>query len=70
MSTDTLDVRFEVRDPGDVAPPFPIGAHPAWRRPLADGVDEEAHASTFAEPEPIRRLDDDALSPDLAPSTR
>ena len=70
MRGDSFEATLSVRNPGDVVLPFSVGAHPAWRWPLADGVAKEAHTLTFAEPEPepIRRLDDDALSPELHPT--
>ena len=43
--------------------PVSVGAHPAFRWPLADGVEKEEHTLEFsdAEPTPVRRLQDGLL---------
>ncbi|MGD0473426.1 MAG: aldose 1-epimerase family protein [Candidatus Velthaea sp.] len=63
VAGDTLSVTYRVRNTGDDVLPASVGAHPAFRWPLAAGIAKAAHTLTFAqpEPEPIRRLDDGLL---------
>jgi galactose mutarotase-like enzyme len=67
---DSLVVTYVVRNPGSETLPVSLGAHPAFRWPLEDGVPKEAHVLTFAqnEPEPIRRLEGALLAPEPFPS--
>lgn len=44
---DALSVAARVTNPGEVALPFCIGAHPGFRWPLADGVAKEDHVVIF-----------------------
>jgi galactose mutarotase-like enzyme len=63
VTGDTLTVTYGVHNTGDVVLPASVGAHPAFRWPLAAGLPKSAHTLTFAEPElaPIRRLEDGLL---------
>lgn len=49
-----LEVAYEVTNPGDEALPVSMGAHPAFRWPLADGVAKSAHILTFSDDEAPR----------------
>jgi galactose mutarotase-like enzyme len=53
-----LDVRYRVTNTGSAVLPASLGAHPAFRWPLAPGAAPDAHRVEFAaeEPAPIRRL--------------
>jgi galactose mutarotase-like enzyme len=66
VAGDTLNVTYGVHNPGDSILPASVGAHPAFRWPLAAGIAKPAHTLTFAspEPEPIRRLEDGLLKPE------
>jgi galactose mutarotase-like enzyme len=66
----TLAVTFTVANPGPAHLPASVGAHPAFRWPLADDVAKRAHTLTFSDPEPapIRRLQDGLLRPDSVPT--
>ncbi len=70
VAGDTLAVTFSIFNPGDATLPASMGAHPAFRWPLADGVPKAAHTLTFAAPEPapVRRLAGGLLLPDPVPS--
>jgi len=61
-----LTVTATVTNPGRAALPFSIGAHPAFRWPLAPGVPKARHRLTFAEPEtgPARHLQGGLLGPE------
>lgn len=48
---ETLSVTGRVSNPGNVVLPCGIGAHPAFRWPLAAGVAQEAHVLEFDTPE-------------------
>ncbi len=67
VADDTMAVTFAVENPSDEPLPASIGAHPAFRWPLGDGIAKDAHTITFAEPEPapIRRLAANLLAPAL-----
>jgi galactose mutarotase-like enzyme len=67
---DTLTISYTVNNPGDDMLPASVGAHPAFRWPLAAGIPKEAHTLVFstAEPAPIRRLQDGLLKLDPFPS--
>ena len=54
----TLSITYALTNTGAEDLPASLGAHPAFRWPLTDGVPKTAHSLTFAspEPEPIKRL--------------
>ena len=58
VSADTLRIGYRIDNPGTETLPASMGAHPAFRWPLADGVAKDAHTLTFEQPEPgpIRRV--------------
>jgi galactose mutarotase-like enzyme len=70
LGDDGLTVTYEVANPGSVPLPASVGAHPAFRWPLAAGVAKTAHTLEFSapEPEPIYRLDDGLLKAQTFPS--
>jgi galactose mutarotase-like enzyme len=70
IDADTLSIAYVVSNPGSETLPVSLGAHPAFRWPLRDGVAKTAHTLTFAldEPEPIRRLADGLLDPQPFPT--
>jgi len=71
IAEDRLDITYVIVNPGPDSLPASVGAHPAFRWPLGEGIAKEAHSLTFAEPEPapIRRLDPDGLlAPTLFPN--
>jgi galactose mutarotase-like enzyme len=70
VAGDTLTVTYGVHNTGDVALPASVGAHPAFRWPLAAGIAKSSHTLTFASPEPapIRRLDDGLLKRESFPT--
>ncbi len=53
-----LTVGYSVTNPGQEVLPVSMGAHPAFRWPLADGVDKDVHTLTFDSDEttPLPRL--------------
>jgi galactose mutarotase-like enzyme len=51
VAGETLSVTARVSNPGDAVLPCGIGAHPAFRWPLAAGVAQEAHLLEFDTPE-------------------
>jgi galactose mutarotase-like enzyme len=55
----TLQVTYEVLNPGPEPLPMSLGAHPAFRWPLLPDLPREGHVIKFELPErePIRRLD-------------
>ncbi|WP_315838489.1 aldose 1-epimerase family protein [Bradyrhizobium prioriisuperbiae] len=59
----TLNVSFEVSNPGDEVLPASVGGHPAFNWPLLPELDKEAYRLTFSDMEkaPIRRLTDGLL---------
>lgn len=65
-----LTVAYRLTNPGLEVLPASLGAHPAFRWPLADGVAPDAHRIVFAEPErePIRRLSGGLLDPNPRPT--
>ena len=65
-----LSVDYTLRNPGEAVLPASIGAHPAFRWPLADGLGKPAHRLVFEQPEPapIRRVAGGLLRPDSVPS--
>jgi galactose mutarotase-like enzyme len=70
LDGDSLKIEFAVTNTGQEVLPASIGAHPAFRWPLINGVAKETHTLLFAEEElaPIRRLSDGLLLPDPSPS--
>jgi galactose mutarotase-like enzyme len=69
-AADTLEITFTVENTGTETLPASMGAHPAFRWPLADGISKTAHTLEFShdEPAPIRRLSGGLLLPDVRPS--
>ncbi len=67
---DTLAITYTIENPGPTILPASMGAHPAFRWPLRDGIAKEAHTLAFSAPEPapIRRLTGGLLRPDPLPS--
>ena len=63
VSGDTLAIEHRVLNTGKETLPCSVGAHPAFRWPLADGVPKEDHTLEFSEnePSPVRRLQDGLL---------
>jgi galactose mutarotase-like enzyme len=70
VDAQTLTVTYIVRNPGSESLPASVGAHPAFRWPLAPGIAKTAHTLEFAAPEPapIRRLADGLLKVETSPS--
>lgn len=70
VAGDTLSVTFAIANPGHETLPASMGAHPAFRWPLADGIAKSAHSLTFSDPEPapVRRLRGGLLLPDPQPT--
>lgn len=70
LDDNSLKIEFTVTNTGQEVLPASIGAHPAFRWPLIDGVAKEAHTLLFAEEEraPIRRLSEGLLLPNPSPS--
>ncbi len=65
-----LAVEYGLRNTGTDVLPASLGAHPAFRWPLRDGLDPLAHRLVFAEPEPapVRRVAGGLLRPDAEAS--
>jgi galactose mutarotase-like enzyme len=63
LEDDALVTTFTVINTGRETLPASVGAHPAFRWPLRDGIDKAAHVLEFDRPEPapIRRLTDGLL---------
>lgn len=70
LADDALEVTYTLGNPGREVLPASIGAHPAFRWPLADDLEKAGHLLEFdaAEPSPIRRLADGLLKPDAEPT--
>lgn len=70
LGPDGLSITFTVANPGSEALPVSMGAHPAFRWPLIDGVAKQAHSLTFEhdEPSPIRRLSNNLLMAEAFPT--
>jgi galactose mutarotase-like enzyme len=70
VAGDTLSITYGVHNTGEEVLPASLGAHPAFRWPLAAGIAKASHTLTFASPEPapIRRLEDGLLKPDEFPT--
>jgi galactose mutarotase-like enzyme len=70
LQGDVLQVEYCLRNPGDVVLPASLGAHPAFRWPLADGIAKRAHRLVFDHDEtaPIRRVENGLLRAQAEPS--
>ena len=70
LEGDSLLVSHLVSNPGHEELPASLGAHPAFRWPLADGIPKDAHEIEFDadEPAPVRRIDGGLLKPDDFPT--
>jgi galactose mutarotase-like enzyme len=70
LKENSLVVRYLLSNPGKEDLPASLGAHPAFRWPLADGVPKDAHELEFdaEEPAPVRRLDNGLLKPETFPT--
>lgn len=66
----TLAATYTISNPGAGTLPASMGAHPAFRWPLADGIAKRDHRLEFShdEPAPIRRLAGGLLRPEPVPS--
>jgi galactose mutarotase-like enzyme len=67
---ETLTIGFTIVNTGTEMLPASMGAHPAFRWPLAEGIAKTAHVLEFsdAEPAPVRRLTGGLLRPAPLPS--
>jgi galactose mutarotase-like enzyme len=65
-----LTITFIVANPGDAILPASVGAHPAFRWPLAEGVPKQAHRLVFEtdEPDPLRGVIGGLLTPPGGPT--
>lgn len=65
LDDDALEISFTVTNPGREILPASVGAHPAFRWPLTEGIPKATHVLEFdaPEPAPIRRLDGGLLKP-------
>jgi galactose mutarotase-like enzyme len=70
LQSNSLVVHYILSNPGNDELPAALGAHPAFRWPLAEGVPKNAHDLEFdtAEPAPVRRLADGLLKPETFPT--
>jgi galactose mutarotase-like enzyme len=70
IEDNALTVTYSVANPGPETLPFSMGAHPAFRWPLADGVAKDAHRLVFEAEEtaPLPGLVDGLLGPSDKPS--
>jgi galactose mutarotase-like enzyme len=70
VAESTLTMELRIDNPGTNVLPASVGAHPAFRWPLADGVAKAAHRLDFAlpEPAPVRRLQNGLLLSEVFPS--
>jgi galactose mutarotase-like enzyme len=70
LSGAALTVTFTIINTGDTMLPASMGAHPAFRWPLADGVPKDAHTLIFSNPEPapVRRVSGGLLLPQTFPT--
>ena len=68
----TLEVRYEIHNPGEGPLYFSVGGHPAFAVPLVDGTQYEDYTLTFSKPETASRhvLQDGLLSTDETPFLR
>jgi galactose mutarotase-like enzyme len=64
LEDDALVNTFTVVNPGREMLPASVGAHPAFRWPLREGIEQAEHVLEFDQPEPapIRRLDGGLLA--------
>lgn len=65
-----LSVDYILHNTGQVTLPASVGAHPAFRWPLKEGVPKEAHRLVFdeAEADTIRQVEAGLLQPEPVPS--
>ncbi len=70
LDGDRLAVEYRLHNPGNAVLPASLGAHPAFRWPLADATPKPAHRLLFArdEPAPIRRVEGGLLRAAPEPS--
>jgi galactose mutarotase-like enzyme len=70
LSDTGLEVSFRLHNPNDHPLPAGLGGHPAFRWPLREGVDRNAHQILFdlEEPHPIRRVKGAFLDETLQPN--
>jgi len=70
LAAGALRVGYAATNTGDVVLPVSMGAHPAFRWPLAPGVAKDAHILTFEhdEPAPMPRVAGGLLTPAIYPS--
>ncbi len=70
LDDDALAITFTIGNTGREPLPASAGAHPAFRWPLVDDGEKNAHMLDFEvpEPEPIRRLHDGLLKPEPFPT--
>ena len=67
LAEGALTVTYSAANTGDETMPVAMGAHPAFRWPLADGVAKSAHILTFEanEPAPMPRVSGGLLGPSI-----
>lgn len=67
---ESLAITFTIINTGTGILPASMGAHPAFRWPLADGVAKSAHRLEFSAPEPapVRRVSGGLLRPAAEPT--
>ena len=67
---DALTTTYTIANTGPEPLPASMGAHPAFRWPLAEGIAKDSHVLEFSAPEPapVRRLDAGLLRPGALPS--
>ena len=70
LENSSLIVRYLLSNPGNDVLPASLGAHPAFRWPLADGIPKDAHELEFSagETAPVRRLENGLLKAETFPS--
>lgn len=70
LEENSLTVKYLLSNPGDAELPASLGAHPAFRWPLADGIPKDAHELEFDadEPAPVSRLANGLLGEDDLPT--
>ena len=63
VAADTLAIQYSIINTGADSLPASVGAHPAFRWPLAAGLNKEDHTLEFSADEPsrVRRLQDGLL---------
>lgn len=65
-----LKIAYRATNTGDETLPMNMGAHPAFRWPLADGLEKSTHVLTFdrEEPDPMPRVVEGLLTMAMYPS--